>query len=242
MNYKTRNELSILIHQEQITQNNMDEVLALSNLHPSQNDFLFFVRNTLLWVGAISLIMSLLFFMAFNWNELGRFAKFLLVEAVMGTSILLYLFLDNYKKLQEVLLMLASIALGILLALIGQTYQTGADPWQLFAVWALLMTPWVVVAGFSGLWLLWIVLFNLGILLYFQKFDLSLFAIAEMHDNLLLLVFILNAMLWTVWEFLASKYKAFDSAISLKFLAFLTVASISTLVISRIYEYEHEAH
>ena len=44
---------------------------------------------------------------------------------------------------------------GGLLALIGQTYQTGADPWQLFALWALLALPWCLGARSDMLWAPW---------------------------------------------------------------------------------------
>ncbi len=37
---------------------------------------------------------------------------------------------------------LAAVLAGALFALIGQIYQTGADPWQLFAVWTALLLPW----------------------------------------------------------------------------------------------------
>jgi len=34
--------------------------------------------------------------------------------------------------------MVSTILVGVLLALVGQTYQTGADTWQLFFYWAIL--------------------------------------------------------------------------------------------------------
>ena len=240
MKQNNRNELLDLIALGRIKQKNIDEVLTIANLKPSSYEFLVFLRTLLVWVGAISLIMALLFFMAFNWGELGRFAKFIIVESVMLVSVLGYLFLDKFELLKKVSLMLSSITLGILLALIGQTYQTGADPWQLFAVWALLMTPWAVVAGFSGLWLLWILLINLGALLFFQKFDLSISAIFEMQNNLLLLTFSLNTTLWILWEFLAKKYETFRSQISINLLAFFSFFSVSTLVIFNIFEFLDE--
>jgi hypothetical protein len=63
--------------------------------------------------------------------------------------------------------LLALLATGGVFAYFGQSYQTGADPWQLFALWAaislplclgvrgdLLWTPWVVLAFAAiSLWL-----------------------------------------------------------------------------------------
>jgi len=226
-----------LISVGRIKQENIEEVLTIANLKPTSYEFLVFLRTLLVWVGAISLIMSLLFFMAFNWGELGHFTKFMIVESIMLLSVLSYLFLDKFELLKKVSLMLSSISLGILLALIGQTYQTGADPWQLFAVWALFMTPWAVVASFSGLWILWILLINLGALLFFQKFDLSIFSLFEVQNTLLLLTFTLNTTLWILWEFLAPKYETFRSQISINFLAFFSLASVSTLVIFNLFEF-----
>ena len=237
MKQNNRNALLDLISVGRIKQENIEEVLTIANLKPTSYEFLVFLRTLLVWVGAISLIMSLLFFMAFNWGELGHFTKFMIVESIMLLSVLSYLFLDKFELLKKVSLMLSSISLGILLALIGQTYQTGADPWQLFAVWALFMTPWAVVASFSGLWILWILLINLGALLFFQKFDLSIFALFEVQNTLLLLTFTLNTTLWILWEFLAPKYETFRSQISINFLAFFSLASVSTLVIFNLFEF-----
>ena len=53
------------------------------------------------------------------------------------------------------LLVLAGLFLGALLALLGQIYQTGADTWELFAWWALLLLPWALAGASQALWLLW---------------------------------------------------------------------------------------
>ncbi len=186
----------------------------------------------MLWVGALSLVISLLFFMAYNWNELGRIFKFFIVESFMGLVVVSYFFVDNYEVIQKVLLMLASITLGILLALIGQTYQTGADPWQLFAVWALLMSPWAFFANFSALWILWILLINLSAILYFQKFNLLIF---NLTDHTMLLLFTINAFLWTAWSFLEKKFVTFQDSVTIKILSFFTILYITFLITSNIY-------
>ena len=48
---------------------------------------------------------------------------------------------------------LPSLFTGALLALVGQTYQTGADTYELFALWAFAITAWVAVARLPALWL-----------------------------------------------------------------------------------------
>ena len=47
------------------------------------------------------------------------------------------------------------LGIGALFAYFGQTYQTGADPWQLFAVWALLALPLCLGARSDVLWAPW---------------------------------------------------------------------------------------
>jgi len=70
----------------------------------------------------------------------------------------------------KALLLAASLFTGALLALVGQTYQTGADPWELFAVWALCILPWTLLSRLAAQWLLALGLLNLSVLLYYQTF------------------------------------------------------------------------
>jgi uncharacterized membrane protein len=56
----------------------------------------------------------------------------------------------------------------VFLAIFGQIYQTGADTYELFTGWALLILPWVLFARFGGLWLLWLVLLNVGLVLSWE--------------------------------------------------------------------------
>jgi len=234
--YKNRKELLDLLSQHRIREENIAKAVQVSGIVQSKYALLVFTRMLLLWVGAIALVMALLLFMAYNWGDLGRFAKFIMVEISLLATASIYFFTQKYPLLQKISLMLASITLGILLALIGQTYQTGADPWQLFAVWALLMTPWAVVAGFSGLWILWILLLNIAMVLYHQKFDLSPFLLLEMSNKLLELMYILNTILWVSWAYLRTKYKTFQDKLSMRFLAYISISSITTLAIFFFYD------
>src|SRR5690606_26743262 len=92
-----------------------------------------------------------------------------LVEGALVITIALYVALSfrrQFQLIRQLLLLIASIITGSLLALFGQIYQTGADTWQLFFAWAILITPWVVIARFPALWLLWLGLINALLLLY----------------------------------------------------------------------------
>jgi uncharacterized membrane protein len=62
--------------------------------------------------------------------------------------------------------LLALLTIGGLFAYFGQTYQTGADPWQLFAVWALLALPICASVRSDVLWAPWALIVSTGISLW----------------------------------------------------------------------------
>lgn len=66
-------------------------------------------------------------------------------------------------------LFLACVVTGGLLALLGQTYQTGADPWTLFGWWALLIVPWLWASRSWFVVVLWLVVLNTAVLLLFGQ-------------------------------------------------------------------------
>ncbi|MET0351670.1 MAG: DUF2157 domain-containing protein [Rhizobacter sp.] len=99
---------------------------------------------------------ALVMWVAANWATFGRVGRFALVQ---GALAVLGLGAWAWPAARAPLGLAALFGIGALFALFGQTYQTGADPWQLFALWALLAlplclgvrsdivwTPWVVVA------------------------------------------------------------------------------------------------
>ncbi len=145
-------------------------------VYPSRRTWLAFFDRAALIIGAVALALSLVFFIAYNWQNLGTMGKFALVEGALVVTITLYVALSfrrRYTLIRQLLLLVASIITGSLLALFGQTYQTGADTWQLFFGWAALITPWVLIARFPALWLLWLGLVNAGLTLYLDVVDFS---------------------------------------------------------------------
>ena len=155
---------------------NADAAATHLAVYPSKRSWLFFFDKALLIIGIVALVLSLVFFVAFNWQHMGKMGKFALVEAGLVVSIVLYMALSfrrRFQLIRQLLLLIASVITGSLLALFGQVYQTGADTWQLFFGWAILITPWVVIARFPVLWLLWLGLINAGLILYMDVADLS---------------------------------------------------------------------
>lgn len=168
------------------------EVLRAAAIIPSPTDWRAFLGQLTLWLGTIALAAAVIFFFAFNWDDLGRFAKFGLVEAAILAGLTVFWRLDLDGIAAKATLLLLSLLAGALLALTGQIYQTGADTFQLFAWWAVLILPWVLVGRFSPLWLVWLALLNLAAFLYFQ--------IAWEFEGLLWALFGLNSLALIAWE------------------------------------------
>ncbi|MDP2368919.1 DUF2157 domain-containing protein [Rhodoferax sp.] len=106
---------------------------------------------------------GVILWIAANWDTLGRFGRFALLQglfAVMCFGALL-------KPVARVPLgLLALLAIGGLFAYFGQTYQTGADPWQLFALWAVLALPLTLSVRSDVLWTPWALIVVTGISLW----------------------------------------------------------------------------
>jgi uncharacterized membrane protein len=173
---------------------------------PDRARWLLLLDRLLLLAGALALASGMVFFIAFNWDALGRFGKFALVQILLLAGVLLYWRLGPLKLAAQAALLVAVILLGVLLALFGQVYQTGADPWQLFATWALLLLPFALVGRFAPLWLLWLLLLNLSAALYYDaRFGFLGIAFAT-KDDLVWLLFALNGAAWVVWEVAARRF------------------------------------
>ena len=141
------------------------DVLALAARTPSALEWRRFLASALLLLGAGLLLSGIVSFFAFNWAVLGKFGKLALLASGVSACALAALRAPE-RLVSRVLLFAAAVLVGALLAVYGQTYQTGADPWGLFAVWALLILPWTLAACFTPLWLLWVGLVDLAFGLY----------------------------------------------------------------------------
>ncbi|MEG1052643.1 MAG: DUF2157 domain-containing protein, partial [Janthinobacterium sp.] len=108
---------------------------------------------------------GLIFWVAANWEDLGRMGRFALLQGVLAAACVGAF---AVPKARVPLLLVAVLAIGGLFAYFGQTYQTGADPWQLFALWAVLALPLCLVARSDVLWTPWMLIFAMAATLWMQ--------------------------------------------------------------------------
>ena len=136
--------------------------LVLSGMHPDGAAWAKFLDRLLVAFGALLLGAGVVFLVAYNWDLLGRFAKFALIDALIVAAVAVTLWLGLASMGGKAALWIATVAVGALLALVGQTYQTGADTFELFLVWAALTLPWTIAGRSAPGWGLLLVLLNLA--------------------------------------------------------------------------------
>lgn len=118
------------------------------------------VRIALALLAAVLGGLGVILWIAANWDAMGRTAHFVLLQGFVLTMCAGAAMLPPARK---ALSLLALLSIGGLFAYFGQTYQTGADPWQLFALWGLLALPLCFGTRSDGLWAGWIIVAALAI-------------------------------------------------------------------------------
>ncbi len=116
-------------------------------------------------LGAALIGLGVILWVAANWDAWGRLGQFALLQ---GLVLALCLGALARAEARAPLGLLALLAVGGLLAYFGQTYQTGADPWQLFALWAGLCLPLCLAGRSDVLWAAWVLVAMTGITLWVQ--------------------------------------------------------------------------
>lgn len=97
---------------------------------------------------------GVILWVAANWDLFGRFGRFALLAGVVVVSATAAIV---WRAIRAPAALLAMLGIGALFAYFGQTYQTGADPWQLFALWAVLALPLAFAVRSDLLWMPWAV-------------------------------------------------------------------------------------
>lgn len=233
---RSRRQLVELIEQGVIPEEKIDAALTIAKVTPDGKSWRTFIDHILLWLGGLSLAFSILFFIAYNWQDLGYFAKFGMVEGFIVLAVVAYCKLAEGSIASKVSLLVATISLGVLLALYGQTYQTGADPWQLFFNWSLLMLPWAFIGRFPAIWIVWIALMNVSIILYYLTFRGIFGLVFSSESAMLWIVFLFNTLAFIAWQFLATTWQWLSERWAIRLLAVGSGVPLTWLVLFSIFE------
>lgn len=128
------------------------ELKRLANLGAQPPDVARQLNVGMAVLGAALGGFGILLWIAANWAALSRFGKFALLQATL-VCVLVGAWRRPSARLP--LSLLGFLTCGGLFAYFGQTYQTGADPWQLFALWAALTVPLCLSVRHDALWTTW---------------------------------------------------------------------------------------
>ena len=106
-------------------------------------------------LGVGHFLAGVIFFFAFNWNDLSAFQKFGLIGAGMTASVAIWIW-QKLDGLAGAWGIAATIFIGVMFAVLGQVYQTPANLYTPFTMWALLSLPFVLMSKSRAHWAVWI--------------------------------------------------------------------------------------
>jgi uncharacterized membrane protein len=161
-----RSELDHLAKFYSLDERGIDAMFGIADARPSRAEGLVFLSHCLRIAGVLSLAAGVVFFVAANWSEIAVFGRFALLELLLVACLATAFVKPPPSFVGRGALFLAFVATGALLALFGQTYQTGADVYELFLSWALLGLLLVVAAQWAVSSAAWVIVFNTALSLY----------------------------------------------------------------------------
>ena len=141
---------------------------ALALLYP-RREWELWTARLLLAFGAALVLAGVIYFFAFNWAKIPPAVKLAAIEIALIGCLAGACYYSLKKLSGQVWLLAASVLVGVFLAVFGQIYQTGADAWQLFALWSVLVLGWASISAFAAHWLLWLALANISLWLWWEQ-------------------------------------------------------------------------
>jgi len=141
---------------------------ALSLLHP-HTQWGLWVSRLLLTLGTVLVLSGIVYFFAFNWTKIPPAVKLFSIQFCLIGCLVGAYFCSLERLMGQILLLSATVLVGVFMAVFGQIYQTGADAYQLFMMWSLLTLGWTFLSNFSAQWVAWLVITNIFLVLWWQQ-------------------------------------------------------------------------
>ncbi len=214
--------------------------LLIAGVTPDSGQWQRFLSRLFLLLGVTFLMAAVGYFIAYNWDVMGRFAKIGLLEAGLVIAVVVALRADSEALVGRAALLAAVLLTGPLLAFVGQTYQTGADTYELFRAWALLTLPWVLVARWRPIWCLWLLLINVSIALYFGEAWRPLMS-SFFYKYAALVHLVANALFLVVFEIWGRRRVSGGGRIAERFAIALTLSAAGFLYLHFLFDNRERA-
>ncbi len=206
----------------------LERALRLSGCSPDASGWRTRVDRLLLGVAVALALFGVICIVAYNWSAIGRWGKFAAAQALIAVVFAAALLRGLDALSGKTLLTCAIGLIGPLLALFGQTYQTGADVHGLFFTWAALALPWTLAARFAPAWLLWIGIVETGAALYltsFARWDEHFFGVLPAP----IAGCLANGVLLAVWEWAAHRLAWLSGRLGPRLIATLLLTALTGL-------------
>jgi len=163
-----REDIQIISRHSNWSEESIDKILK-QEIYSNKESWQKFLRLFFISLGVSFTTAGIIFFFAYNWADLHKFIKIGLIEGLIVITTLIVLISKISLDIKNILLTGASILVGVLFAVFGQIYQTGANAYDFFLGWTMFIALWVAISNFAPLWLVFITLINTTLILYSQQ-------------------------------------------------------------------------
>lgn len=205
--------------------------ILINRIYSTPKEWLKFIKILTFSAGVGFTVSGIIFFFAYNWDNLHKFTKLGIVEAILLASVIPLLSGRITEQNKKIILTGASLLVGGVFAVYGQIYQTGANAFDFFLVWTLFVSIWVFTINYAPLYTLYTALLNTTIILFSQQIAFNMSFI-----QLMFLLLLLNSLIVTAVFFTGSRSDQtaipewFPNLVSLAALVFSTSGIIYGIV------------
>lgn len=127
--------------------------LELVGGRPSAESWYRFARIHLILLGTALAVVGAIFFVAANWDILTPHVRIGLAAVAMTGATLAGGWIGLERLTGRAAALAGGLLFGPLMALVGQVYQTGADAYELFLAWSLVMVGYALATRLAGAWI-----------------------------------------------------------------------------------------
>ena len=199
-------------------------------IYNDKNNWQQFLQLFFISLGVSFTVAGILFFFAYNWDDLHKFVKLGLIEGLIITLTLVAVFAKIKPLFKNIILAGVTLLVGVLFAVFGQIYQTGANAFDFFLGWTMAIALWVIVSNFAVLWLIFIVLINVTFGLYVEQ------VAPDWSDLFILSLFIIVNALFLIVALVLKNYKQAVPSWFTNLLAIVIVGLITNAMFNGIFD------
>jgi len=165
----SRNIIQIISRYSNLPEQDVKGLFKKNGIYADRTGWAKFTDLALLGIGVAFLLAGTIFFFAYNWDNLHKFVKLGMIQAMIILPIVSILVFKPRELVKNILLTMSCVLVGVLFAVFGQIYQTGADAYDLFLGWTVFIAIWALSTRFEALWIIFLVLINTTFMLYVEQ-------------------------------------------------------------------------